>query len=402
MTSPHIAIITGLGKPHMYPVIGLCPELVKRGWRVTYATDAQHAALVRQVGAEPVPFEPPQSKMSPGETATSKLPLCDSDWWLMYARSVYPTLLDAAAAMVDQLVEFYQDSPPDVLLYDRIAFGGRIIAKRIGCQAIQIYPHFAPCGNSLLRVNDICCTPQPMMEFASHLTQFLASYGIEDNDSLWHVDDFNIYFIPREFQYFASSFDHRSCFVGPCLDRPIQNLWINKANGLPIILVSDTTGSMDGAYFSTFVDALAGGDYYVILSVSEQMPIDALPALPRNFEVNQKASHLEILPHTSLLICQAGTGSTLEAIYHGVPVIGIPLTPFHEEVAYRLVELGLGIRISRQAISPDVIRDSVKRVLGDSALLASVQNMKEVFRRSGGATKAADEIEQFLQTRRGS
>jgi MGT family glycosyltransferase len=153
-------------------------------------------------------------------------------------------------------------------------------------------------------------------------------------------------------------------------------------------------------YFNVFVDALGAFEARVILSIGKEINRSMLKQLPSNFEINQDASHLEILPHAALSICQGGMGSTLEALYHGVPVIALPLTRFHEEVTYRMAELGLGYSLPRLKATPAVIRECVHRVLSDRALLGRVRQMQQLFRAVDGARRAADCVEEFLSDKR--
>jgi len=397
MKRRHIAIVSPGGKAHTYPSLGICPELVKRGWRVTYATDKSHTELVRETGADPVPFTSPDVDTRKEWAYPTNLPPSHPAWWCSYGKFAYPFLVDRAAAVVQQLSGFFDENPPDLLLYDRIAFAGRIFARRANCPAIQMYPHFAPLENFLYWENGVCRSPQPLLDFAESLDLFLRSFGIDQKNNLWHIESLNIFFIPREFQYQSELFDDRYCFIGPCLNRPIRHCWKNNSNGKPIILISDMAGLGDPAYFRLFVDALSQTKYHIILSMGDEIPDSELKLLPENFEINRFASHLEILPHASLLVCQGGTGSTLEAIYHGVPAIVLPLNPDHEAWAYRLVEMGVGIRLPRHTASVDMIRNGIESALADSRLLGRVAQMRQIVSNCGGAAMAADKIEQCLR-----
>jgi MGT family glycosyltransferase len=394
MRRRHIALFTILNNGHVYPALGLCAELVKRGYRVTYATDQHYAPLVHEVGAEPVIFKP--ARFEDAEQLIRLCSLSPPGWWTIYATVCYPLLLLEAAAVVAQLEGVYRKDVPDLILYDRIAYGGRILAERLHSSAMQIFPHFACYERFLYREQGACVTPAPMLSFSRSLDTFLLAYGIDGEDNLWHSEPRNIYFVPRAFQYHAESFDERYCFVGPCLGRSFRSAWNNRGGGKPIILISDLSTIGDATYFNAFTAALSELDCHVVLSIGTQLPESALQSLPPNFEINRLASHLEILPHTTLSICQAGMGSTLEAIYHGVPVIALPLTPYHEEIAYRMAELGLGINCPRPTMSAEVIRNHVERVLADTALRNRVRRMEQVFRDSGGAAKAVDNIDEYL------
>jgi MGT family glycosyltransferase len=159
------------------------------------------------------------------------------------------------------------------------------------------------------------------------------------------------------------------------------------------------SGHTDTALFNLLIKTLAGTNYHVILSVEDQVPETELRPLPPNFEVNHSASHLEILPFASLLVCRGGSGNTLEAISHGVPIIAVPLNPEHEAWFRRVEELGLGIRLPREGATVDIIRNTIDRALGEVLLRDRIAQMQSVVRKCGGAAMAADRLEEFLRLR---
>jgi MGT family glycosyltransferase len=245
------------------------------------------------------------------------------------------------------------------------------------------------------RKDGVYWTPEPVLEFSKLLDSFMA-YGFEEKGNFWHTEKLNLYFIPKAFQHNGELFDERFCFVGSCLNRPFRRTWKNRSKGRPIIIVSDVSGSSDASYFKSVVDALSGSEYHVILSLGEIMSENSLGSLPENFEINRGAYHLEMLPYASLTICAGGLGTTMESIYHGVPVVALPPSPFQKEVAYRIAELGVGIHLPRHQVSIDMIRGAVITALRDDSLLENVRNMQRIVRTSGGEQMAVESIENYL------
>jgi len=120
--------------------------------------------------------------------------------------------------------------------------------------------------------------------------------------------------------------------------------------------------------------------------------------LPENFQINRFSSNLDILEHACLFIGQGGQGSTLEALYCGVPVLLIPPTWIQDPIASRIVELGLGARLASD-VSPSSLRQHALSVLEDNDTLIRVRQAQQSMRDERGAEVAADIINGYLFAR---
>jgi len=338
------------------------------------------------------------------EVKNSRLLSCNDPAWWKFARAFQVYRFAFAEEILAQLLPFYQEKVPDVILYDHDMFVGRILARRLNCAAIQISAHFAQYRKFLVRENGVFRTPEAAFEYSRGLDSFLSTHGITTSDNASHIESLNIHLIPREFQYGDGFFDERFCFVGALLNRPFNQTWVNNSNGRPLILISDMSGlryawEHSNSFYRLFIDALSDAECHCILSVGDDFDEHALGSLPENFEINQCASHLEILPHAALSVCHGGMLSTLEALYNGVPVLALPVHPGTEEVSYRTAELGLGIQMLRSNLTVEKARVAVEAILSDTLLRTRVKEIQRVFEKSGGAQLAADRIERFIVAR---
>lgn len=394
MEPRHIAIFTPPIGGHVYPAVGLCSELISRGHRVTYPINEGFAASVRKSGATAIEFKVPEFRSA--DKPRQELAPEDSEDWGAFTSTIAPWLIATAAATLTQVRGFYTTNPPDLILYDWFAFAGRILAKQLERPAAQVHGHFAH-TDSLMRIDGICTTPQPMLAFAEAVDSFMSTYGFEGRRHLWHFEKLNIFFVPREFQYDSDSFDCRFKFVGATHNRKHRvGVWKNRSvKGQPLLLISEPTSSMDGRFLTLCIQAFADSKYYVVFSKAANTP-EVSASLPRNFEINRHAFNFEILPFANLTLCQGGMGTTLESLYHGVPVIAVPPNPFNSEVSYRMAELGLGLHIRQLGMTPQTVRAAVDAAFSDEALLRRVKRMQPDLARSPGAQGAADSIEGFL------
>jgi MGT family glycosyltransferase len=395
MARQHIAVFTPLVGGHVFPALGLCSELVSRGHRVSFATNEDFAPRVRAVGATPKIFQVPEFKF-PGNIVHDSWS-GDAEFWRTFAYVSCPMLLGTAAAVVEELREYYATDPPDLILYDWFAFAGRILAKQLGCPAAQVHGHFAH-RNSLMRIDGVGETPEPMRAFGKLVDAFMSTYGFQENDHLWYFEKLNIFFVPRAFQYDADSFDGRFKFVGATHNRkPKAGVWKNRNEGRkPLLLISEATSSTNGAFLKQCVAAFAESKYHVVVSKAPATPELDPASAPSNFEINREAFNCEILPFANVMLCEGGMGSTLEPLYHGVPVVAVPPNPFNAEVSYRLAELGLGLHVRLRTMTPGTLRAAVDTASSDEALIARVKRMQSDLVSSPAAEAAADAIEEYL------
>jgi len=398
MEGKHIAVFTPLAAGHVYPALGVCSELVSRGHRVTYPTDERFVPRIRAAGAEPVEFKVPEIRHA--EKVVRYPSPGDSRYWRAFTSIYCPMLMTTAAATVAEVEGFYATNPPDVILYEWFSFGGRILARQLSCPAIQMCAHFAH-RDSLMRVNGVGTNPEPMLAFARMLDSFMSTYGFEERGHLWHVEAMNIFLIPREFQYDADSFDDRFTFVGATHNRkPRAAVWKNRAaRGKPLLLISENTASCDDRFVRVCIEAFADSQYHVVFSKGLNSPEVPAAQVPGNFEINREAFNCDILPFASVMVCQGGMGTSLEALYHGVPVVAVPSEPFNSEVAYRVAELGLGLNVPERGMTARALGEAVDTAAFDEALRTRVRRMQDSLRNNPGAEAAADAIEAFLARR---
>ena len=402
----HLAIFTQMGNGHVFPILPLCAELNARGHRISCAVTGRYVERIRAVGAEAVVFtETPvdtelqlenERRAEGPPSDASRFEVSDLEW---------SHICRSTESFISQVMGFYERNPPDLVLYNRYCIPGLIVARTLRAPAVQFSPHFAYPGRSRYWDRGNPRTPAGLTNYGEKLDSLLGAYGLTGAHHLWHLEQLNVHLIPREFQYQADVFDDRFFFAGSLLDRPYERCWDSSDIRKPIVLISGYSGlpetvskSSNEGYFRLMIEALADSECHCVLSIGDSVSAKSFGTLPANFEVNQTASHLEILPRASLLVCHAGMSSSLEALYNAVPVLAIPSSPYTQEVADRLAQLQVGRALPRMDLRAAVIRKTVMEMLEDATLRNKARDIQEVFRRSSGATATAQRIEGLLHS----
>jgi MGT family glycosyltransferase len=393
----HIAFF---GIPHPAHANGTFPivsALVRRGHRVSYVTSGVFAPRIRSLGAEAVVCKrwgAPEAERQPFFADHPRITVPNWDM-----------ICGINARILREVESLYENDRPDLIIYDLVAFAGRILANRWNIPAAQISPHFAVDKDgvaSQIGNNDF---REYLMERGVKATQFFERYGIFSENWLFHREDLNIYSIPKVFQPNGTAIsDDRCYFAGRCVaQRSFDGAWQRTHDEKrPIALVTgSTTYVRDPEYFKMCLAALSGLHWHVVLAVGDRNGPTSLPTLPAHAEVVGNVSNLEILPHASLLICQGGNMSTTEAGYYGVPVIAATFGFAELEwcADNSIVRLGLGMHLKNADLDENHIRHAAIQIAEDSLIHRNVERVSHHIKCEPGAEDVAIRIGDYLKTR---
>ncbi|WP_433260374.1 macrolide family glycosyltransferase [Actinosynnema sp. CS-041913] len=386
------------GDGHLTPTIPLVEELVRRGHRVEYATGAENADVVREVGAGWVPlaslppFTPPP-RIGPDVLAA----------WLRHyfaaLSATYPVLLAHCAA-----------TRPDGVVYDATNWPARLVARRTDVPAVRCVPHFASGGSFSLdaRMTAGLDDGNPAMAaLAADCARFAAEHGV-DLDVAGTMDvpeDLNLVFVPRRFQSAGDEFDQRFRFLGPPAadraDRADRAPWSPRVLRAPLVYVSLGSRLTDADFYRAAAEALADGPWQVAMTIGGTDPADLGP-LPPTVEVRPRFPQRAVLRHAAAFVSHAGMNSTMEALGQGVPLVAVPRTPEQVANAERVHQLGLGVHLPVDAVTPAALRSAVADVIDNPAVRANLDLMRNDIADAGGAVQGADDIERHIHTARRS
>jgi len=98
-----------------------------------------------------------------------------------------------------------------------------------------------------------------------------------------------------------------------------------------------------------------------------------------------------------LCITHGGLTSAHEAMWHGVPMLVLPLAADHHTVAARVAEMGAGLLLDRAQATPERLIGLAQDVLGDTGYRDRAAQLGETLRTAGGHRRAADVIQTFAQ-----
>lgn len=392
-----VLLLTGPHAGNVHPTLTLVGELTRRGHRVVHLTTSEFADAAASFGASVLTYESAVAGLDPAEVFASADPSLPHTLYLKENLQV----LRAARAAFDQ-------DPPDVVVYEDAPFiAGRLLAHRWRRPAVRLSVGFATnhAYSYYQEMIDASGIPGPLTfeRFRAELTDALRAGGIQqDPDEFWYdIEDLNLVFVPRAFQYAGDTFDDRFLFVGPALDDR-GDRW-TPPEGRPVVLISLGTSFNDHPeWFRTCARAFEGSRWHVVMTVGGRVDPAELGPLPANVEVHGWLSHLAVLEHARVCVTHGGMGTVMQSLHWGRPMVAVPHYAFEvEPMARRIEELGLGRRLLSEQFDSASLRAAVEEVAGDPDTLARVRDMQGHLRRAGGASRAADAILDRLDSMKG-
>ncbi|WP_338596473.1 macrolide family glycosyltransferase [Saccharopolyspora sp. SCSIO 74807] len=386
----HIAMVSVPAHGHINPTLPLVDELTRRGHRVSYATGESMLETVEAAGAAPV-----------------RMPSQMPDVSLVQNRAMsIETLLSMMSFMRDQvtdafpvLQEHFRADPPEVICTDMMSVVGRMLADKLGTRDVALLPSFA--ANEHFDLHDrmaqhVDFTDPRMQQSQQEFAALGERFGVRTELMSMRSEPapVNLVFLPNRLQPAAETFDERYHFIGPCLGRRAEQDYHPADEQAPLLFVSlGTAFNHRPDFYRLCLEAFADSRWQVAMSIGGTVDVSELGTIPGNIDIRPSFPQPGVLRRASAFITHNGMGSTMEALYYGVPQLGLPQMPEQEANADRVAELGLGKRLDENQLDADRLRAAVEQIAADEQVRDNLAEMREHVRGAGGPIAGADIIE---------
>ena len=292
----------------------------------------------------------------------------------------------------------------DYIVYDSVCIIGNELGRILKIPAI--------CSVTTFAMNEkINIFGEQFNEFGPKLQQFSNSplytsfvkylqekYGIKLPNISTIINGsgmINIVYTSKYFQLCSESFDERYKFIGPSIaDRKEDmNFSLKPNDNKKVIYISlGTIFNNSIEFYESCFKAFGNMDVKIIMSVGKDTDISVFKSIPLNFIIRNYVPQLEILKQTDVFITHGGMNSTNEGLYYDVPLILIPQSVDQPAVANRVAELGAGIVIEKDKVTPEVLKQSVVNILSNNNFKINSEKIGKSLREAGGFKKGVDEI----------
>lgn len=356
---------------HVVPTLALTQALTVRGHQVTYLLPREWKNVLSGTGAHFCSYE-----------GHPKL-----DVQIRRAFS-------AAEAVIDAY---------DLVIYEQFFFLGRHLAQKHGKPAVRIFT--APAANSHI-MQQYLSAEGPLHLFESswacrlYTGKMTRRLGVKLKTRCWldeiveNPPEMNLVCTLKEFQPEAESFPADSFFfIGPSVCDRGESFLIPGTG--PVIYISLGT-IVKGAlpFFQTCIEAFRKEKVRVVMSVGKSFDIHTLGEVPDHFTVWNFLPQTAVLKQADVFITHAGMNSVSEAMAFGVPMVAVPHMTDQPLNAQRITELGLGLQISPEAVTPEALNQAVRELLTNPVYRENARAFRQKVLESPGPAGAVRLIEQ--------
>lgn len=352
---------------HFHTMGPLARTAVENGWDVAFATAESFSGEIEaagfrvfpcgldwfegkpDVGAGAFEYRALLDRIAPRSAAS----VADSP----FVKEMFAGL--AATRMVPELVRLIADWKPDLLLRSSLEHGAAIASERTGVPCVVVEALNTVRFNvdaELARLRETMGLPigeawmRRMCEGDGYLTawpQALRGLPLPEGARIYAYDPFDTPApVPEWFDRPASEPLVLTTLGTVMGGSPIHRRFSRRSLGELYDLIAEGLSSKPVRHALTVG---ASG------SPVEDHRRFAAPYLP----------HSAILPRCSVVITHGGIGSLVKALFHGLPVLVIPLGADNPENAKRVVEAGCGMTIAADALTPADVGASIEALLTD-------------------------------------
>ncbi|EJQ06385.1 glycosyl transferase [Bacillus cereus] len=388
----NVLVINFPGEGHINPTLAVVSELIQRGETVVSYCIEDYRKKVEATGAEFRVFENFLSQINIMERVNEGgSPL-----------TMLSHMIEASERIVTQIVEETKEEKYDYLIYDNHFPVGRIIANILQLPSVSSCTTFAV--NQYINFHDEQESIQvdemdPLYQSClAGMERWNKQYGMKCNsmyDIMNHPGDITIVYTSKEYQPRSEVFDQSYKFVGPSIAtrKEVGSFPTEDLKNEKVIFISmGTVFNEQPALYEKCFEAFKDVDATVVLVVGKKINISQFENIPKNFKLYNYVPQLEVLQHADVFVTHGGMNSSSEALYYGVPLVVIPVTGDQPFVAKRLTEVGAGIRLNRNELTSQLLRETVKKVMDDVTFKENSRKVGESLRNAGGYQRAVEEI----------
>ncbi|MCR8842272.1 glycosyl transferase [Paenibacillus sp. SC116] len=383
---------------HVNPTLGLVKELVEHGEEVVYVCTEEFRNKITSTGAQFRPYT-----LNEQVLAELGFSLTDVKHPLQFIEYLLRGLIEH---QVPEILKLTKDDSFDFIVFDSMfGWGGYLLSEKLGIPSICSITHLVvpkvP-NQEMPPIDtgdfDVAALIERIMT-AAH--QIAAEHNVDVptiEDIAGKIGEHKLVFTSRYFQPYADLIDDSYVFTGPSIasredapDFPLERL--HSKYEQVVYISMGTVLNKDVQFYKLCFEAFTDIPAQFVLSCGKDTDLSELTnSIPPHFIIEPYVPQLEILQRADAFITHAGMNSTSEGLYYNVPLVMIPLSTDQPYVAARVQELGAGIMLDKNSLTPEVLKSSLLQILTDASYKTNAAKIGDSFREAGGHKAAAKHV----------
>jgi MGT family glycosyltransferase len=365
---PHNFLVASWGGPgHLGPTLTAAKQLRNRGHGVRFIAREDARAAVEAAGYSFASWQrtPSFTPMAP-----------DGD---LMRRAYDQLLFGPAAARAADIRDEIDRAPTDATLSDNALFGSALAAEaaNIPCAlltptiSLRPLPGVPPMGSGMPSPH----TPEERAEVEAANDRFVAVMNewlpmlneARASQHLAPVDHVLELFDRAERHLLATSpaFDFRADYlpknvryIGPLLDssdwsKPWTAPWPHGSDRPRALVSFSTTDQNQTDAVQRTVNAIAGIEMDAVATLGPALDSAALRR-PKNVTLLPSAPHDAVMQEVSLVVTHGGHGTVSRALWHGLPLLVMPMGRDQNDIAMRVEARGAGLSLPSTASETEI------------------------------------------------
>jgi UDP:flavonoid glycosyltransferase YjiC (YdhE family) len=353
------------GDGHFAPVVPLATAFADAEHQVVFATAASCTERVAAAGFGNLPAGPGVEEIADQMAAFRiRIQVVPPHERRPETFAYRFATLDAPAKL-DALLSAATAWQPDLIVHETADLAAPPVAAALGVPSAQ---------HSFGRL-----LPHACLERAAPLTAPLWEHlGLEPDPFSGEYRGPYIDICPPSFQDASPPDDTPVLHLRPTTRGAGDPLWRERLTGeRPVVYVTLGTVFNDAARFSTILIGLADIDATVLATIGRNNDPAELGQLPENVTVERYVPQANVLPLCDVAVGHGGSGSTLGALAHGLPMLLLPHAADQFENAQACAALGAARVLMPDELTEEAVASAVSALLEESGARAAAERLAQ-------------------------
>ncbi len=378
---------------HIRPTLPVVEELVQRGCRVIYFIDETHRDAVAATGCE--------VRVVPNYTGMPQVvPKTGTGIAAVLTEQAYRTL--------PMLLEQVAKEDIGVIVHDSFCIWGMCVALLTNIPSVRSCSVLMGAAPPLPDHSALSAlwsflreefTVSDWLHFRKFRRKLIRERNVPPPLRLgFTTADRTLVFTSKELMPTSDQLDERTQFIGSSFSNTGAPTDFNVPDpgDRPLIYISiGTTFTNEPGFFESCKRAFGSTDALVVMSLGRHVDPKSLEPWPENFTVGPYLPQLDVLRKASVFVMQAGGCSVMEGLWHGVPLVMVPLINEHWYNVKLVEPTGAGVLLKKEDVTAERLRDTALAVHADPRYREAAVRMGDTFRAAGGPPRGADVILDF-------